>query len=202
MNKKIILLLAFFTMLICKSNFAQSTDPYAATVAEIYKEYKEKDKVVEGVLTFDKDSINVSADFYLPKGKYVVFVIPDTGTIKVVQFSMSWELGEGDTKEKSNRSIVAYGNKTIFGRNKKVISNPISVSNGFGILDFKIDNVMNLANNMTKKSSAQYAANSSGMKQTWNKTSNGAMSIITITTSKDDKKGDYNGSVKVLVFKR
>lgn len=202
MNKKIVLLLAFFTVLFRQISFAQSTDPYAATVAEIYKEYKEKNKVVEGVLTFDKDSLNVSADFYLPKGKYVVFVIPDTGSIKSVQFSMKWDSMEGDTKDHSKRKIVAIGGKGIFAKEKYIVSNPIAVSGGFGELDFKIDNIMNMVNNANKKSSAQYAANSSGMKQTWNKTSNGAMSIITITTSKDDKKGDYNGSVKVLVFKR
>lgn len=202
MKKQITIFLAFLAIVISKTNFAQTTDPYSSRVEEIKKSHKEKDKVVEAIIYFEADSTTAMGSFYLSKGKYEIFVIPDSASVKTIDFSLIWDSMEGDAKEKSQRHHEYVGGKGILAKEHYFVTNPTTVAGtAYGSFEFKINNIMNMVNNSNRKQTAVWANQATGMKQTWTKTKNGAVSFIKITVAKENKILS-SGAVKILVYER
>lgn len=191
---------------------SKAQDPFAAGTAEISKEYKSKDRVLEEVLFLDSTSNSTSMKFYLPKGKYVVYVIADTFSQKSASFSIKGNSMEWETKDKDQRKIVSEGKG--FKQKKWIVSNPINATEKYGTLEFKVDDIMNLMNNAGAKMQANYEAqlraNRNAMatrgqviKGTahYTKYENGAELEITISADAANILHPW-GAVKVLVFER
>lgn len=207
----------FLTVLFCSvcvfslKGFAQ-TDVFKSQTDEINKKYKSKDRVLEDVLYLDSASLSASAEFYLPKGKYAVYVIADTFSVGSVNFSIKGNSMEWETKDKDQRKIVSEGKG--FKQKKWIISNPIAATEQYGSLDFKVDDIMNMVKRSNTRNQAQYEAQSKAnaiamatrggvttASASYNKYENGSELQINITTDAANVKHSW-GAVKILIFER
>lgn len=192
------------------TTFAQ-TDVFKSQTDEINKMYKPKDRVLEEVLYLDSASASASMQFYLPKGKYVVYIIADTSSVSPVSFSLKGDAMEWETKDKDQRKIVSEGKG--FKQKKWIISNPLSATEKYGTLDFKVDDIMNMVRNNIAKNEARYKAQThatamaraTGRNYTasasYMKYENGAGMEINLSADTKDIKLPW-GAVKVLIFER
>lgn|GEM_PF-3151056 len=164
--------------------------------SQISRAAKSMEKVYESTVVMEKDNPSVNDEFYLPKGDFVIYVYADDAAFKQISFSVAWDSMEGDTADTSKRTITGsmWSNEPRF-----VVSNPITVKDGFGELAFEIDNLMAAINTANEKNSAQYAANSTGMSQTYTKYHNGALSKVTVTAEPSDRLLP-SGRIKIVVY--
>jgi hypothetical protein len=171
-------------------------DAFSDKSALVAKDAKGMEKVFESVVAIEKGSKEATEEFYLPKGDYVLYVLVDESTLKKADFSVAWDSMEGDIDDHDKRTITGsmWSNEPRF-----VVTNPISVSTGFSKLEFEIDNLMAAINTANEKNAAQYAANTSGMSQTYTKYANGAASKVTITIDPTDLTSS-KGLVRLMVF--
>jgi hypothetical protein len=171
-------------------------DAFSDKSALVAKDAKGMEKVFESVVAIEKGSKEATEEFYLPKGDYVLYVLVDESTLKKADFSVAWDSMEGDIDDHDKRTITGsmWSNEPRF-----VVTNPISVSTGFSKLEFEIDNLMAAINTANEKNAAQYAANSTGMSQTYTKYTNGAASKVTITFDPSDLISN-KGLVRLMVF--
>lgn len=207
-SRILFLILSFF--LIRTGTYAQ-TDVFLSSTAEINKGYKSKDRVLEDVLYLDSATATASMEFYLPKGKYVVYVIADTFSLQAVSFSLKGNSMEWETKDKDQRKIVSEGKG--FKQKKWIISNPITATEKYGTLDFKVDDIMAMVKRSNARNQAQYEAKSKAnalamatrrdatASASYMKYENGAEMQINISAETTQVKYPW-GAVKILVFER
>ena len=198
-------------LLFLASAVVAQSDSFQAQADEVNKLYKPKNKVLEETLYLDSASATASTEFYLPKGKYVVYVIADTYSSKAVAFSIKGNSMEWETADKSQRKIVSEGKG--FKQKKWIISNPISVSDKYQALEFKVDDIMNMVEKSNARNQARYEAQSranalamaTGRSATgsasYSKYDNGSELQINLTAEKSDVNHPW-GAVRVLIFER
>lgn len=191
---------------------AAQQDPFAAFTSAVTAKHKQKDKVVEEVIYFDSTGTAAPVEYYLPKGKYVIYVQADTGSFTAVSFSLKGNSMEWETKDKDQRKIVAEGKG--FKQQKWIISNPIKTEAAPGELEFKVDDIMNLmrnagaradarrraadnANNISKATRGQVNSSSA----TYTKYENGAEIQVLLTAAAGDIKLSW-GAVKIFIYER
>lgn len=187
------------------------TDVFKPQTDAVYKMYKAKDRVLEEVLYLDSASLSTSMEFYLPKGKYAVYVIADTFSTSTVSFSVKGNSMEWETKDKDQRKIVSEGKG--FKQKKWIISNPIQATENYAELAFKVDDIMNMVKRSNARNEARYTAQtqanaiamatgrSASATASYVKYENGSELQINITAGATDVKHPW-GAVKVLVFER
>lgn len=191
--------------------FAQ-TDVFKSQTDEINKMYKPKDRVLEEVVYLDSAGNSASIEFYLPKGKYAVYVIADTFSVNTVSFSVKGNSMEWETKDKDQRKIVSEGKG--FKQKKWIISNPIAATEKYGSLDFKVDDIMNMVKRSNARNQANYEAQSKanaiamatrGQATTatvsYSKYENGSELQLNISVEAGNVKHPW-GAVKILVYER
>lgn len=190
--------------------FAQA-DVFKPATDEINKMYKSKDRVLEEVIYLDSATLSASLEFYLPKGKYAVYVVADTFSLRATSFSIKGNSMEWETKDKDQRKIVSEGKG--FKQKKWIISNPIAATEKYGSLDFKVDDIMNMVKRSNARNEARYRAqtNANAMAMatgrpstasaSYTKYENGSELQITVTADAANVKYSW-GAVKVLVFER
>ena len=203
--------LVLVSLLIANSKLIAQADVFKQQTDEINKMYKPKYRVLEEVLYLDSASATASMNFYLPKGKYVVYVVADTFSLGSVSFSLKGNSMEWETKDKDQRKIVSEGKG--FKQKKWIISNPISATEKYGTLDFKIDDIMNMVRNSNARNQARYTAQTqanaiamaTGRSVTatasYMKYENGAEMQVNLNADSGNIKHPW-GAVKVLVFER
>lgn len=177
--------------------FAQNVDLDQKT-ATVKAKHKPKSLVLEQTLTILSDSLRTKGQFYLPKGKYIIYAMVDSKAIQKANFSISWDSMEGDTKDTSKRKIVKVGKGMKM--KKFIVSNPEIVAENVIALEFKIDDIMNLLNNVNARLDAEKWANWTGTTQTYTKYKNGASSVVTFEVNKEDFKQEFGREVKILVY--
>lgn len=186
-------------------------DSFADQINSVNKLHKSKDKVFDQIIYLDSASVKESAEFYLPKGKYVIYVVADTYSTKAISFSVKGNSMEWETVDKSLRKIVSEGKG--LKQKKWIISNPILVSDEYKSLEFKVDDLMNMVEKSNARNQAQYDAQSranalamaTGRTMTasasYSKYENGSELQINVTAESADVKHPW-GAVRVLVFER
>lgn len=210
MKRLIIVLGVAIATMFSNSLVAQSSS-LSSKVSQITSTHKDGDKVIEDVINLD-ESNSASVNYTFPKGKYVMYVISDSDAFSEVSFTLKGDSMEWNTQENSQRQIVKEGKG--FKAKKYFVSNPIVVSNNAGELNFKVDNLNALLNNMNAKQQADYRAQTNaninamstrGQVNTgsarWTKQSNVSELTLIITADAANVK-KANGSVKVLVYER
>lgn len=197
-------------LLITANGFAQA-DVFKPASDEISKMYKSKDRVLEEVVYLDSATLSAAMEFYLPKGKYAVYVVADTFSMSTVSFSIKGNSMEWETKDKDQRKIVSEGKG--FKQKKWIISNPIPVTKKYGSLDFKVDDIMNMVKRSNARNEANYRAQtnanalamatgrSATASASYSKYENGSELQINITAEAGNIKHPW-GAVKVLIFER
>lgn len=210
MKKLFISLVVAVSAIFSNSLVAQSSS-FSAKVSQITSTHKDGEKVIDDVITLDENN-SASVNYTFPKGKYVMFVISDSNAFSEVSFSIKGDSMEWETIDKSQRQIVKEGKG--FKAKKFIVSNPIVVSNNVGELNFKIDNLNALLNNMNAKQQANYSAQTNaninamstrGQVNTgsarWNKQSNVSELTLNITTDSSNIK-DKKGNIRILVYEK
>lgn len=191
---------------------AAQSDPFTAFNASVTAKHKQKDKVVEEVIYFDSTGTATPVEYYLPKGKYVIYVQADTSSFTAVSFSLKGNSMEWETKDKDQRKIVSEGKG--FKQQKWIISNPIKAEASPGELEFKVDDIMNLMRNAGARADARRRAadNASNINKatrggvtsssaTYTKYENGAEIQVLLTAASGDIKMKW-GAVKIFIYER
>lgn len=211
-TKHLAKMLLFAAILFTGYNSLAQIDAFKASTDEISKMYKAKDKVVEEVIYLDSATLSASMEFYLPKGKYAVYVIADTFSVNTVSFSVKGNSMEWETKDKDQRKIVSEGKG--LKQKKWIISNPIAATEKYGSLDFKVDDIMNMVKRSNARNQANYEAQSKAnaiamatrgqattASASYTKYENGSELQLNISVEAGNVKHPW-GAVKVFVYER
>lgn len=203
----VLLLFSFFSL----AATAQS-DPFRAFSEAVSSHHKSKDKVVEEVIYFDSTGTAAPVEYYLPKGKYVVYVMADTASFAGVSFSLKGNSMEWETKDKDQRKIVSEGKG--FKQKKWIVSNPIKTGVQYGTLEFKVDDIMNLMRNAGARADARRQANLNATNisratrgevttstATFTKYENGAEISVNLIAETADIRRPW-GAVKIFIYER
>ncbi|MBN8686339.1 MAG: hypothetical protein J0M10_04955 [Chitinophagales bacterium] len=198
-------------MLLTFTGYSQS-DPFKTFSDAVNGHHKSKDKVVEEVICFDSTGVAAPVEYYLPKGKYVIYVMADTGSFAGVSFSLKGNSMEWETKDKDQRKIVSEGKG--FKQKKWIISNPIKTGAQYGTLEFKVDDIMNLMRNAGARADARRQAtiNATNISRatrgevttssaSFTKYENGAELIVNLSADAADIRRPW-GAVKIFIFER
>lgn len=198
-------------MLLTVTGYAQS-DPFKTFSDAVNGNHKSKDKVVEEVIYFDSTGVAAPVEYYLPKGKYVIYVMSDTGSLAGVSFSLKGNSMEWETKDKDQRKIVSEGKG--FKQKKWIISNPIKTGAQYGTLEFKVDDIMNLMRNAGARADARRQAtiNATNISRatrgevttssaSFTKYENGAEIVVTLSAETADIRRPW-GAVKIFIYER
>ncbi len=198
-------------LLLTVTGYSQS-DPFKSFSDAVSGHHKSKDKVVEDVLYFDSTGTAAAAEYYLPKGKYVVYVMADTGSFSGVSFSLKGNSMEWETKDKDQRKIVSEGKG--FKQKKWIVSNPIKTGAQYGTLEFKVDDIMNLMRNAGARADARRQANMNATNisratrgevttstASFTKYENGAEIIVNLSAETADIRRPW-GAVKIFIYER
>ena len=188
------------------------TDPFKSFSDAVNSSHKSKDKVVEEVIYFDSTGTAQPLEYYLPKGKYVIYVMADTGSFVGVSFSLKGNSMEWETKDKDQRKIVSEGKG--FKQKKWIISNPIKTGAQYGTLEFKVDDIMNLMRNAGARAEARRKANMNATNisratrgevttssASFTKYENGAELIVNLSAEVADIRRPW-GAVKIIIYER
>lgn len=155
---------------IASSSVQSQTPDLDKKTAQIKALHKPKDLVYELPLAILSDSTSITEVIPLLKDKYIIYALIDNEAMKKATFTLRFEAMKGTMQadEDKNRETIGKGFKAY----KEFYCKPRIIENQFVQVGFKIDDVTNLSNNLLARSNAQYAANVSGLNQSFTRHKN------------------------------